>query len=133
MKALLPSITTETLFAARTFMPRRLMAQLRALGCPTCTPGRAALPAAHLDLPGAVELDGFLRHASALPNPALEGYTTMDVRLGWRPSKRLEISLPHVASLARSASPSTCCSRAASTFPLTRQIRAPARRASDSP
>lgn len=49
--------------------------------------------AAHLDLPGAVELDGFLRHASALPNPALEGYTTMDVRLAWRPSKRLEISL----------------------------------------
>ena len=52
-----------------------------------------AVLAAHLDLPRGVELDGFLRHASALPNPALEGYTTMDVRLGWRPSKRLEISL----------------------------------------
>jgi hypothetical protein len=30
-----PSITTEILLAARTFMPRMLTAQLRALGWPT--------------------------------------------------------------------------------------------------
>jgi iron complex outermembrane recepter protein len=52
-----------------------------------------AILGAHLNLPGSFELDAFLRHASALPKPALEGYTTMDARVGWRASKRLEISL----------------------------------------
>jgi iron complex outermembrane receptor protein len=46
----------------------------------------------HLDLPRGFEADAFLRHASALPKPALPGYTTMDARLGWRASKRLEVS-----------------------------------------
>jgi iron complex outermembrane recepter protein len=49
--------------------------------------------AAHLNLPGNLELDAYLRHASALPRPALEGYTTVDARVAWRPSKRLEIAL----------------------------------------
>jgi iron complex outermembrane receptor protein len=52
-----------------------------------------AILGAHVNLPGDVELDAFLRHASALPKPALEGYTTLDARVGWRVSKRLEISL----------------------------------------
>jgi len=52
-----------------------------------------AILGAHLSLPRNLELDGFVRHASALPNPALEGYTALDLRLGWRPSKRLDLSL----------------------------------------
>jgi iron complex outermembrane receptor protein len=49
--------------------------------------------AAHVTLPRGVELDAFLRHASALPNPALKGYTTMDARVGWRFAKKLEVSI----------------------------------------
>jgi iron complex outermembrane receptor protein len=52
-----------------------------------------AVLGAHLSLPRSLELDGYLRHASALPSPALEGYTALDVRVGWRPSKRLDLSL----------------------------------------
>jgi len=46
-----------------------------------------------VDLPRGFEFDAFLRHASALPNPALPGYTVADFRLGWRPSPRWELSL----------------------------------------
>jgi iron complex outermembrane receptor protein len=56
-------------------------------------PRHVAVLAAYLTLPGNLELDGFLRHASALPNPALKGYTTVDLHLGWRPHKQWEISL----------------------------------------
>ena len=52
-----------------------------------------AILGAHANLPGDFELDAFLRHASALPKPAMEGYTTLDARVGWWASKRLEISL----------------------------------------
>jgi iron complex outermembrane receptor protein len=56
-------------------------------------PKHVAVLAAHVDLPGRVELDGFLRAASALPHPVLPGYTTVDLRLGWRPTPSLDISL----------------------------------------
>ena len=52
-----------------------------------------AILGAHVNLPRNFELDAFLRHASALPKPALPGYTTMDARVGWRTSKGFEISL----------------------------------------
>jgi iron complex outermembrane recepter protein len=52
-----------------------------------------AILAAHVNLPLHFEADAFLRHASALPNPKMKGYTEMDARLGWRASKRLEVSL----------------------------------------
>jgi iron complex outermembrane recepter protein len=52
-----------------------------------------AIVGANLNLPRDFELDAYLRHVSALPNPALEGYTTMDARVGWWASKQLEISL----------------------------------------
>jgi iron complex outermembrane recepter protein len=52
-----------------------------------------AILAAHVNLPGRVELDGYLRYASALPNPVLPAYTTMDARIGWRPVEQLEVSL----------------------------------------
>ncbi len=56
-------------------------------------PRHLAMIAARLDLPNEIEVDVTLRHASALPNPALAGYTTADLRLGWRPSERWEWSL----------------------------------------
>jgi len=56
-------------------------------------PRHLATLGVHLDLPGNVELDAFVRHASALPKPATPAYTVADVRLGWRPSERWEIEL----------------------------------------
>jgi iron complex outermembrane recepter protein len=47
----------------------------------------------HLTLPRGLELDAFLRHASALPNPELPGYTALDARLGWRASPHLEVAV----------------------------------------
>lgn len=52
-----------------------------------------AIVAAHLGLPARFEADAFLRHASALPHPAMPGYTTLDARLGWWASRRLEVSV----------------------------------------
>ena len=45
------------------------------------------------DLPGGFELDGWLRYVSALPSPAIDDYTELDLRLGWRASDALELSL----------------------------------------
>ncbi len=39
------------------------------------------------------ELDGTLRHMSALPAPAVPAYTTLDVHLAWRPNGQWEIAL----------------------------------------
>jgi iron complex outermembrane receptor protein len=52
-----------------------------------------AVVGGHLNLPKGVEIDGFLRYGSDLPNPALDGYMTMDARVGWRSAKGIEISL----------------------------------------
>ena len=47
-----------------------------------------------MDLPRRVELDFWVRHVSALPNPVpLPGYTAFDVRLGWKPLEQLELSI----------------------------------------
>jgi iron complex outermembrane receptor protein len=46
-----------------------------------------------LDLPGGFELDGMLRYVSALPSPAVDAYTELDLRLGWRATDALELSL----------------------------------------
>jgi iron complex outermembrane recepter protein len=56
-------------------------------------PRHVAVLAAHVSLPWTLELDGFLRTASSLPAPALDGYTAVDARLGWRPTKGWEVSL----------------------------------------
>lgn len=45
------------------------------------------------DLPGGFELDGFLRHVGQLPHPAVPAYTELDLRVGWHPSARWEVSL----------------------------------------
>jgi iron complex outermembrane receptor protein len=46
-----------------------------------------------LNLPHGLEFDTTLRAVSALPNPAVPGYVTLDARLGWHASKSLELSV----------------------------------------
>ena len=46
-----------------------------------------------VDLPGGFELDGWVRHVDELPFPAVPSYTELDLRLGWRATGRLELSL----------------------------------------
>lgn len=45
------------------------------------------------DLPGDMELDGFLRYVGLLPHPAVPAYTELDMRVGWHPSAAWELSL----------------------------------------
>ena len=40
-----------------------------------------------------MELDASIRHVGELPAPQVPAYTAVDVRLGWRPNDRLELSL----------------------------------------
>lgn len=56
-------------------------------------PKHVAVIIARLDLPRGIELDTIFRHVSRLPNPPLPGYTTADVRLGWRPTPGFEFAL----------------------------------------
>lgn len=46
-----------------------------------------------LDLPAGLELDGWLRYVDELPFPAVPSYLGLDLRLGWRPTGALELSL----------------------------------------
>lgn len=46
-----------------------------------------------MDLPLDLELDAFLRYVDNLPEYKIDGYTEMDIRLGWNPRKDLELSL----------------------------------------
>lgn len=47
------------------------------------------------DLPGHLELDLMGRLVDRLPgfDPAVPGYLSLDVRLGWRPTKNLEVEI----------------------------------------
>jgi iron complex outermembrane receptor protein len=70
-------------------------------GSPTTSNGNAegndakhlAILGAHLDLSHRFEADAFLRYASDRPDPAVPSYTTLDLRLGWRPNSQWEISV----------------------------------------
>jgi iron complex outermembrane receptor protein len=46
-----------------------------------------------LNLPAHLELDAGLRYVDALPNMNIGSYLAADVRLGWRPSKRVEFAI----------------------------------------
>jgi len=46
-----------------------------------------------VDLPHALEVDAWIRHVSALPNPVVPAYTELNARFGWRPSRRVEVAL----------------------------------------
>jgi len=56
-------------------------------------PGHRFAVRSYVDLPGAVELDAWLRHVGSLPDPFIPSYTELDLRLGWRPTERLELVL----------------------------------------
>jgi iron complex outermembrane receptor protein len=40
-----------------------------------------------------VELDAWIRYVGELPQPRVDAYTEMDLRLGWSASEALELSL----------------------------------------
>jgi iron complex outermembrane receptor protein len=46
-----------------------------------------------MDLPRSVELDGTLRYVARLPSPVVPAYTELDLRLGWKATSSLELSL----------------------------------------
>ncbi|HVK55684.1 MAG TPA: TonB-dependent receptor [Burkholderiales bacterium] len=46
-----------------------------------------------MDITPTLALDGTLRYVSALPNPSVPAYTTLDLRLGWKATKELEVAL----------------------------------------
>jgi len=46
-----------------------------------------------LDLPAHFELDAVLRYVDLLPSPSVPSYVTADLRLAWRPSPSLELSI----------------------------------------
>lgn len=46
-----------------------------------------------IDLGRDLELDGFLRRVAALPHPVVPAYAELDLRIGWHPSARWELSL----------------------------------------
>jgi iron complex outermembrane recepter protein len=56
-------------------------------------PRRQLLLRSSHELPQQMFLDLTLRHVGALPNPRVPSYSTLDLRLAWRPSDQLELSL----------------------------------------
>ena len=46
-----------------------------------------------MDLPHNLSLDGTLRYVDSLPALHISSYVSLDVRLGWRPVKNLELAL----------------------------------------
>jgi iron complex outermembrane receptor protein len=44
-------------------------------------------------LPANLEFDTTLRYVDELPNQNVRRYVALDVRLGWRPTKNLELSV----------------------------------------
>ncbi|MCI4348029.1 MAG: TonB-dependent receptor [Thermoplasmata archaeon] len=57
------------------------------------SPRHAAFLESRLDLSRDIELDATIRYVDALPNQSVPRYVAFDARLGWRPSKNLEISI----------------------------------------
>ena len=45
------------------------------------------------DLPHRVDLDLGVRHVGELPSPRVPAYTAVDLRVGWRPTPRVDLSL----------------------------------------
>lgn len=56
-------------------------------------PANSSMLRSSLNLPYQIELDATLRHVSSLSNPAVPAYSAVDVRLGWRPRRDLELSI----------------------------------------
>jgi iron complex outermembrane receptor protein len=64
-----------------------------------------------LDLPRGLQFDAVLRHVGRLPQPAVRAYTTVDLRLAWRPHRDWELAIagrnllapPHTEAIQSSA------------------------------
>lgn len=56
-------------------------------------PDRIWMLQSSVNLPHQTELDATVRHVSALSDPDVPGYTVMDLRLGWRPRRNIELSI----------------------------------------
>jgi iron complex outermembrane receptor protein len=46
-----------------------------------------------IDLPKNIEFDAVLRYTDELPHPATPSYLTLDLRLGWSPTKNLSVAI----------------------------------------
>lgn len=46
-----------------------------------------------MGLPGGWELDGFLRYVDRLPSQSIKQYYNLDLRVGWHPTKKVELAL----------------------------------------
>jgi iron complex outermembrane receptor protein len=57
------------------------------------SPRNSAFLESRLDLPRNLEVDARLRYVDSLPNQGVPHYVALDARLGWHPSKALELSL----------------------------------------
>ena len=75
-------------------------------------PSRQYMLRSSFQLAARQELETLVRHVSSLPNPVVPGYTAVDLRYGWRPSRGLELSVtaqnlfdPGHAEFATSAAP----------------------------
>jgi iron complex outermembrane receptor protein len=64
-----------------------------ALGLAGRDPAHAWLVRSSLNLSEVIELDVTVRGVAALSNPAVPRYSTVDLRLGWRPCPGVELSL----------------------------------------
>ncbi len=64
-----------------------------ALGAEGQSPRHQLFLRSSVDLAREVELDVSLRHVDELPSLEVDRYTTLDLRLGWRPRPDLELSL----------------------------------------
>lgn len=46
-----------------------------------------------MDLPGGWELDGFLRYVDRLSSQSIKQYYNLDLRVGWRPTQKVELAV----------------------------------------
>jgi iron complex outermembrane receptor protein len=56
-------------------------------------PPQQVLLQSSLDLPGRIEWDLVARYVDSLPQPAVKGYVGLDLRIGWRPTDRLQLAV----------------------------------------
>jgi iron complex outermembrane receptor protein len=56
-------------------------------------PAYQAFLRSYMDLPGNVTFDATLRVVDDLPSPEIAGYTELDVRIGWRVTEAIELSV----------------------------------------
>ena len=47
----------------------------------------------YLDLPGGLQFDAAFHYVASLPSSAIPSYARVDLRLGWKPAKNLDLSL----------------------------------------